>query len=137
MPGSSRPRRGGIATWPSAAIVIRFIYIGFLDDTTSHAPPTVRAFQPCLVRFSPSNATQTCLSGSWRGDHQRASNDFDERVARNPFDSHACAGGSLAGAEIGPVDFVQCVVLSLMSVESRLAGRHRNIISVRQADENV
>src|ERR1700728_1148668 len=38
---------------------------------------------------------------SRRGDDHRAADDFDQGIPRNPFNSHARAGRSFAGREIG------------------------------------
>src|ERR1039457_2510366 len=75
--------------------------------------------------------------GGRGSDDQCAPNDFDQRIARNPLHSHAGAGLSFARAEVGPVNFVQRIVLCLMGVESSFARRHRDIIGVRKTEKNL
>ncbi len=74
----------------------------------------------------------------WRGrDDRRASNDFDQRIARNPLNRHAGAGWSFPRAEIRPVDFIQRIILRFMGIEPRFTCRHRDRIGVRKADKDL
>src|SRR4030088_1324428 len=75
--------------------------------------------------------------GSSRRDHYGAADDFNQRIPWNPLQCHAGAGRRFPWAEVGPIDFVQCVVLRLMRVEPRFARRHRDAIGERQAQKDL
>src|SRR3984957_9587064 len=75
-------------------------------------------------------------SGGWSEDGG-ATYDLNQRITRDPFQSHAGAGRSFAGRKIRPVDFVQSVVLRFMGVEPCLARRHRHTVSQRETEKNL
>src|ERR1700722_538394 len=64
-----------------------------------------------------------------------APDDFNKRIARNPFDGHAGARRSLARGKISAVDLVQCVVLRLVGIESGLARWHRDTVGQWQGQK--
>src|ERR1700683_1704334 len=108
------------------------------------APSAVRnerRFQPSFkpMRSFPSMLSANLLLGGrcGRSAHIHAADDFNQRIARNPFQSHAGTGRSFAGGEIGSVDLVQRVVLRLVRIEPGLAGRHGNSVSERQTKKNL
>src|SRR5215469_10591763 len=72
-----------------------------------------------------------------RIDHYCAPDNFNQRIPRNPFDSHAGSRGSFARREIGPVDLVQRIVLCLMCVEPCLASGRGYTLRERQAEKNL
>src|ERR1700722_9314003 len=72
-----------------------------------------------------------------RSDDQCAADDFKQRIARNPFQSHAGTGGSFAWGKIRPVNFVQRVVLRFMRIEPCLAGGHGDTVGERQTEKDL
>jgi len=98
---------------------------GFSRRSSSPEPPAARTV--------PARALP---GGRGRNDHC-ASNDLDQRIARNPLNSHASARRGFAWAEVSAVDFVQRVVLRFMGIEPGFARRHWDIVGVRKADKNL
>src|SRR5215472_12830003 len=72
----------------------------------------------------------------WR-DHQCTADDLDQRITGNPFNRHAGARRCFSRREIGPINLVQSVVLSLMCIKPRLGRGHRDGVRERQAEEYI
>src|SRR5579863_10090337 len=81
-------------------------------NSPPHNAPSVvrneRRFPPAFrfMRSCPLSTKLVFSNWGWRSDDLGATDDFNQRIAGNPFDRHAGARGSLAGGEIGSVDFI-------------------------------
>src|SRR5579863_10629448 len=84
------------------------------------AARNVRRLQPSFIfRLSPVRLSLCRPCG--RTHNLRAADDFNQRIARNPFERHASARRSFSGRKIGAVNFVQGVVLRFVGIEPSLA----------------
>src|SRR6266851_1758178 len=103
------------------------------DDSNQTSASCVTPFQ---VPFAKLLARRWC---GWGGgiDDYCAADDLNQRIAGNPFESHAGAGRSFPRAEVGPVDLVQRVVLRFMCIETCLTGRHWDAIGERKTEKDL
>src|SRR5580700_1244637 len=124
---------------PKMPAAVNFAGASTVPLTAPSAARNERRFHPNFkfTRSVLSRPLAKLFISNRRSDDHCAAYDFNQRIARNPFQSHASAGRSFPRREIGPVDLVQCVILRFMGIEPRLASGHRNTVGERQTEKDL
>src|SRR5271170_366863 len=125
---------------PKMPAAFNFAGANRLPPTAPSAARNERRFQPnfkFMRSILPTSFAKSSIrKRGGRSDDHCAAYDFNQRIARNPFQSHAGAGRGFAWGEIVSVDLVQSVVLRFMGIEPCLAGGHRDTVGERQTQKD-